>query len=786
MTESMLTFLQECHLVMSKNYDNSLKIPFDIMEKYGGLGQIQGEWISYLKYKFRYFTLLETDSEDKADAKISLEIKNSRKGYLTQFIPEWKALAENEQVVCSYRYCQLPKEVVENMWYYQQVEECHDWCTKRRLELDQLDAQAKENKWVDKLQEIYKEIGSKPLANYRQERLLSVVFKEAIGGLVERVNSVRRYLKENPSSLAEVIGPAAESCQQIINQVAECLSCFKDTPFKRVAADTSLIDNDFLAELSLKLMEVLHSSGFDEIAVITEFLHSLRNHFQCEVCDFLEATDENRKVVWRAATVNHNDLSPQYRRLPPDQLRQKILERESYGKGIGISGSVLLLDDDIGRNIWYHVGSNDVIHDPRQSEEHRTAYEKDIYPGVLKANGKINNFWMFPIFEGGRLMGAFRVVNKNTGGGKLQPGGWPYFTRVQLALIAQWFSRFLETTRPQMQAPEDYIAIMERNQRIDKLMAKLRLDWVQKRPLQAFLRHLTRDITKKQEKRSIGCCILVTNITEGEWPLEELGAYPFLDCLPGAIVEPYDGLDAYHDAINPLIGGYVFDQNGRFIRVARLECHDQAKIVSGYQAIEWITKQHNKTICLLLPRDSKNILVYQGGKRVAEVHASETTAEWRFRYPDEILERMTSWAPNVDTVVLKTICDASIELSFRGWGAIMVVGDIQLDKFSFSMPKIPYKSECRLSDLGGDFLVEFAKMDGATFITKDGYVTKVNRNITPVKDPGLKPLFPGRGNRHEISEKISKLAPEALVIIVSENRGISIVASGGAKIAREL
>ena len=49
MTVSILDFLQECHSVMSKNFDNSLKIPVDIMEKYKGLGQIQEEWISYLK-----------------------------------------------------------------------------------------------------------------------------------------------------------------------------------------------------------------------------------------------------------------------------------------------------------------------------------------------------------------------------------------------------------------------------------------------------------------------------------------------------------------------------------------------------------------------------------------------------------------------------------------------------------------------------------------------------------------------------------------------------------------
>jgi DNA integrity scanning protein DisA with diadenylate cyclase activity len=775
---------------MSENFDNSMNIPTDILKKHEGAGKIKTAWSNYLQYKFRYLLLLETKPIVEAEDKIECDLTSSKNEYLNEFIPKWKIKAKNERVVCLYRYCQLQENVVEDTWYYQQIQECHDWCRKRKLELEQLDNQVKSSRWTQKINEIYKDIGHNPFSDCRQERLLSEIYKIAIRGLAGRVNSVHKYLQETPRSLTEITGTAAKNCQRIIDQVSECFEChYKDNPSEKITLQSSMFGHDLLSQLSLDLIQILHSSGFDETAVITTFLTSMKENFHCEVCDFLDVTNDNKMVVWSAATVNHKDLSPKYQNLSDDDLRQKIRKRESYEKGEGISGSILLTNNEIDndRNIWVHIGSNDVRHDPRQSKKHKSAYEKDMYPGVLRVNKQINNFWMFPIFEGIRLSGAFRVVNKlNNEGDGLLPGGWPYFTRVQLALIAQWFSRFLETIRPQLQAKEDYIALMERNARVDEMIRKFELGWIQKRPFQALLRHIASDISKKQEKRGVGCCITIVETKQGRMPLQELDPYPLLECTPGYITEPYNRIDSYHDVVNPLMGTYVFDQNGNFIRIARLEVNSEKYgTLSGDKAIKWVTK-HNKSVCLMLPLDTKNILVYHNGEKVAEIHVSETTAKWRFRYPQDILEKMKSMAPKVNNNLLEIICDACIELSYRSYGAIIVVGDIPPGSIVYSDPKVPHRSEWKLDHDGKAFLVEFAKMDGATFISSEGCIIKTNRNVNSSKVRKLKPQFPGRGARHETGEKISIVAPEALVMIVSENRGISMIASGGERVFRDL
>jgi len=82
-------------------------------------------------------------------------------------------------------------------------------------------------------------------------------------------------------------------------------------------------------------------------------------------------------------------------------------------------------------------------------------------------------------------------------------------------------------------------------------------------------------------------------------------------------------------------------------------------------------------------------------------------------------------------------------------------------------------------------LIEFAKIDGATFIDDQGDITYINVTIR-AKQPTKRTLFPGRGARHEAAESISKKVPNALVVVVSENRGIRLVFDGGRKVVENL
>lgn len=765
-----MTFLQELHDFKSRNFDNSTVIPSEIKSKYSARTDPVGELIQYINHKFLYLILL-ADEEQNADEFFSTIIQRNGKSELAQFVQAWKEKAGAEELAYNYRLSQLPSDVVHRQWYAQDVEECYKWCARLSSKLEKA-KESVERDWYVRIGDLYGGIGARASSSFVEDSSLALLSKRAISAMVNRIDYLKVALEKSRVSFDEMNGRLTQECQEVLRDLERTLRGLN------LAEDgRGLVDANWLGDLALKLMEKVYAEGFDETPVIIEFIRELSTAFRCEVCDYLDVSRGGEMVVWRAATVGEADLSPEYQKLAKEEFRRRVQERESYRRGVGITGSILLLDSG-SRDIWRHIGSNDVLNDPRQSEEHRSAYESDMYPGVLKNNRRINNFWAFPVFVGSRMVGVFRVVNKLDEDGILQAGGWAYLTRVQLALVSEWFSRFWATVGAQVENKADFAMIRERNRQIDEMIRRLNLEWVDKTSLQALLRHVTRDISKKHEKRQVGCCIVVTQVEEGGRALERFESYPLIDVSPGDVPSPYDMLDRYHDAVDPLQGAYVFDQSGRFSRIVKLEWRgDGGKIYSGEEAVFQMMRGYPKSLCLMLRRETKNILGYCDGGRAIEIFISEGTGEWRFRYPKDILELMERNGGDVRSEVIKIVWEATLEMSYRGMGGIFVVGKAPSEPFAFGDPKIPFKRHEKVQHIGKALLVEFAKLDGATFVDCEGFITRVNTTVRAIEPPS-RTLFIGKGARHEAGETISKKAPQALVVIISENRGVSLVRNG--------
>jgi hypothetical protein len=771
--EKRLEFLREIHRIKSENYDNSMSIPTILKDKYATSVNTDGEWHDYLDFKFRF--LMQPTKDHKAIQQFTSQMSTRRRGYLEEFINDWSAKEAEERITYQYRLAQIARDEVHRRWYCTQIDECDQWCRNAEMEMAAWLGSSLAKKWSTTVQDIWQKIANLPAASLQQDYVLSEVCRRGLQPHTLEINEIHDYLSKGPLNLCES-GKLAEKCQTILDNIEQH---FKQSP----NIDTNMNPNEsnFLVRLSVELTGALYDENFDETALITRFLSILKEQFKCEVCDYLDALQDERKIVWRTATVNHKDLSEKYRGLiesgKEEEWRREILSRESYGEGIGISGSVLLLKKNTGRNIWFHVGSNDVSNDPRQSREHRHAYQEDMYPGVLKENKLIDNFWIFPVYKHSNLVGAFRVVNKLTSEGRLQGGGWDYSTRVQLALIADWFSKFLEAVEPQIQRKEDFKALWMFSKGIDELITKLDLTWISKGVLAGALRHLRTVKLRKVEKRQLGCCVIIVKNSAAR-AVPELEPYPLLDVDYGTLKPLFHGVDRYYDPVDPSKGAFVFDENGVIQRVVKLQhIGDEKRTHDGFSSLEQITKHHLNSVCFALPRDTRNILVYCHGLRAAEIRVSEIAGEYQFRYPRDILDMMKTAAPNRDLDIVTTICDTALELSYRGYGGIIVFGEVPYNELGLTQT-ILNKPNQNAQDIGKDFLAEFVKLDGATFVQSDGIVVRVN---TTVSVPGYKlprKLFLERAARHEIGEKISNVAPESLVIIVSENGGISLVKGG--------
>lgn len=116
--------------------------------------------------------------------------------------------------------------------------------------------------------------------------------------------------------------------------------------------------------------------------------------------------------------------------ISPEELY--ALESDAaYTRPTGITGSVLVAQR---HNALFHVGTNDLQHDPRQSHPHRGAY--------AKFYGDLENFWVFPIYVKSGFLGAVRVVDRLDDQGKVVR--WPYLVRRRLAGLLSAVAVFFE------------------------------------------------------------------------------------------------------------------------------------------------------------------------------------------------------------------------------------------------------------------------------------------------------------------------------------------------------
>lgn len=755
--------------------------------------------------------------------------------FIPDFFPAWDQAREREERGLKQRFTQLPTEVVKETWYPTDSIAFQTWADVLIEEMES-DRQAALRRWPDTLKTAQELAGpgKPPTMSLKDDWQIASVYRELIKSFAQRSLGVHQRLSEDTHTECDLTSFGLKGGQTLLVKLADaCVECVgrshigpPDTPVMPIkalrersdlekAAEFDLLHavdrtGEFVKQASTKLLDVLYSEGFGEAEVIRAFLQLLQSAFDCELCDFLEVEDEGAAVVWRIATVRGSEVPREQR----DELSAPMREAERYNKGEGISGSILLQQYG-DRTVWYHTGSNDVRGDPRSSTLHVSAYEKHLYPAVLSTK-RIENFWMFPIFDQGppgetpHLKGAFRVVNRigktdSNGTVHLQAGGWPYVERVQLALVADWFSGFLSTINRYPHRTEDFRGIVNMEGELRDLLWELReggvswllpnnkASWSQSHTIvYNLLRFLTRLSEAKNEHRHLGCTIFLGKPKIGALPLEALKPHPLVEVTLGrqtatrapkpasaslSALADLSWMDLYSDATDPAQDAFVFCETGVFSRIV-VFAQDGTR---GEEAACFVTKNDKSAICLMLERGTKSVLVIAKGERKAEIRLAEKKGEWRFRSGDDIAEMMSRVRPkDVADEVLQVATATALILSRRGEGAILVIGTHGSDVTWEDKGRM-VGSNSKVQDLKPEAIAECAKLDGATFIDADGTVKAFNRNVKVKLDILLPPYFQGRGLRHETAFKIAAASPEALVVVVSQNGGICIVGPRGEK-----
>lgn len=511
--------------------------------------------------------------------------------------------------------------------------------------------------------------------------------------------------------------------------------------------------------------------GKDEI--VHDFLISIRDSsaFRCEVCDFLEVKtiqgggEVEKRLGLFASTVKGalpKAIEREMRRSPRKAYKE-LRERDSYGEYEGISGSIFAAPKN---RQWFHVGTNCLEKDYRMSEPHKDVYE-DKY-GIA-----VHDFWLFPIYENQELKYALRVVNK------LDPvlefraeGGWSYLTRLQLCELARCFGDLLRLyTRLSSMA-----SLLENMKN-----TLLEIEWLSDRTLKNVIKHLMKVAVRKVESRRIGCTIMVVSkeykerVRVGRAKLG--GTESDLDLADMEL----DSIIKYYDAISSRTTCIVVGEDLRCIRVKSFSSYEELK-----KSVQRFTNRY-LAIAFHLLEGTATVQIIEGGSDRGEIYFNERLSEWRFRHYETILSTIHNHVEHIEERnVVKKVLELATSLSRYGFGALIVLGDEPIrwrEGVNYSIQDICLPEEgIQIDDLTE--LIYLARKDGATVITTDGKLIYTNvkiNNTTDIENYELKEydlrrkIYDERGTRHKTAVLTSMECKKALIFVVSQNKGITIL-----------
>ena len=480
--------------------------------------------------------------------------------------------------------------------------------------------------------------------------------------------------------------------------------------------------------------------------LITRFVVALTVASGCEVCDFLRFETD---LTLRPVAISH----------PKSPIA--ALASNPYLRAQGIAGSAALLSEGVERR-W--VGTNRLRDDPRQSHAHTESW--------TRATGEdIHDYWVFPVFRERNHYGAFRVFNRLTSRwGNGIP--WPEAILWELREVSEWCGSVL-LPRLGDGARVRAVTGTVHSSAVQHLKSKLDLEWVDEDFLVTLVTHVTTVVHRVVESLSLGCSIGVFAHPESV-VLHSQSYY-----AAGAVTfssDPANHLEeaaAAYQKINPASGLFVFDASGAGRGVQRMGSGE----IVGRAAVERLTEEHQESLVLMLDRDQDCILVFVGGEVAADYYLSQTTGEWVLRVYEELIEKSVSQRPAaVRTSQVRDVVRRALELSYSRVGAMLILGD--------GVPEQAYFEQAtglegvNLRSLTTSEFADMAGLDGAVHIEPSRGVTAVGA-IVRTKDGSAATHRHGmEGSRHGSAAAFSAVAPDHMVVVVSENRALSVLVDG--------
>ncbi|HSS05223.1 MAG TPA: hypothetical protein VLK89_08585 [Solirubrobacterales bacterium] len=527
------------------------------------------------------------------------------------------------------------------------------------------------------------------------------------------------------------------------------------SPVDEVAVEIATVTLNLLAQRQRQLgphvEAVMNVIKARFSASVVDFL-LLRRRLEVEELEFLSATGE-----------------------VTEGMRTKLESEASYPRPVGITGAILVAQPD---HELFHVGTNQLASDPRQSPSHRSAYE-ELY-------GPLENFWVFPVHLGDELLGALRVVNRLDKEDAVV--GWPFAQRQRLVGLmkfvgALWTACAIEVPVDDVEGPPEHIAeqVKTASEQCLNSAEALSLESPGKvtgEALAAVLGALAAFSEVRIEKRKLRGTALV------------VAAERIMALENGALGERFEALSR----VPPLVEmDHASSRDGNVL-VIRSDGRIAGRIAgTGNQPadIHGLAAQCSAEFLLQINAERERLVeVWKGPNHVADYAFATRSGVWRLRrfsLPIEEISRRCRF----DAKLLGELLERARRLSYDGHGTIIALWDGSV--LPREIEDIGEEVERPVATISDADFVDYASKDGGCIVSGDGTLkfSGIKFPSAPAKlaDAEAAADFQAarqmlrdsqRGTRHEGALSGSTHLPDAVVLCASENRTICAFVNGEA------
>jgi DNA integrity scanning protein DisA with diadenylate cyclase activity len=519
---------------------------------------------------------------------------------------------------------------------------------------------------------------------------------------------------------------------------------------------------------------IVKSNELSEKGVIKTFTKSISELFNCEICDYLYV--DNDLIRLFATSFEPAD---------DEDFESYLEDNEHYRCGEGISGAIMLGESS---DKFFHVGTNNLDCDWRQSPWHTNAYSK------FYQEDELHDFWVFPLFVDGELVAAFRVINKKVQKGE-ETAYWSYTDRLQLLYLAKWFQEFQTLCQKYTQeaTPTQICGTISKHTITEKILEDCRNnseEWLTQDTLDKVIDHLTKIVHRRIEKKQLGCCLIVGETKETELLCSNGGYDNYiifnneqanLDKHNFATY-PLEVAAESYSIIYPSSGAFVWDESLKFKGVKALGLlstnEDEPE-----NALMKLTNDHPKTFAFLLERGHNSILIYHDGQLKYEYYLSDYDGGWHIRSKEEMLKAIKT-ALRISTMrdtkakVYERVFDTVWWMSYKKIGTMIVIvhpDKIKLLKDNSEEGRSINKPFKMLKN--SNMIYDLAMVDGAILMDEEDMVHYGGLHFkysSPLEKDMTKRLENKGTRHHQAGHIVCSDSEDAAVFTVSENRGIGV------------